>query len=563
MKREELMEIIGHVDEDLLLESERPVPTRKVSAWVKALVAAAVVSLMSVTAFAAVKLLSRPVESGGVVTEGTVSPVTFVQGDIYPEPQVGLKVVMEVQVDADAPQTLQEVYRLNLSAGWTENFRLGGGNGFEYNDYMTVWKKDGKAGEVRLRQTTATGYLLNTDGENVVDCLHELPLDTAVTAQVVTMADRQLLQVKIPPVTLEGFADPNVAYCTEGETRLYWTDGNYMFRMDYPAWVTGAEAEKMLQTLYSEAFSPQYPAGWGQLDVQKLKDYAFAENGGTTHFNISGNASGAAYRDGKLYLGESGAIRIVDVKSGETSLLPTWEDSLPRDLLLTESGICFADSRLPAWGRYHISYDGKTVDALYEGYQLADLWAAGQSLYGIDRDRNLLRIDLQTGAQEILARQVNKYYMTDESIYVLPENENRFLRAAADSMEFESFDLSFCPISMAADGNDLYFTVGGEVAAGQRRYQVVRYRQGEETKLPVCGTRLQIIGGKLLYDADPDNALIEMYDLENGQIDLLQKNVFDYFVFEDRYVVFSYYNNGWGILDWETGANTQIEKMDN
>lgn len=559
MKREDLLEAIGNVDESLLAESEELTMGRKTPALWRLAVAAAVLALTTVTAFAAARLLSRPVEGGAIVTEGTVSPVSFVRGDIYPEPQVGLKVVMEVEVDEDAPRTLEEIFHLKLEGAWTEHFRSSGGNGFEYNEHTAVWKMAEKTGEVRLKQTAVSGYVNGVNGKNVVDCLLELPLDTAVTAEVVTLAQRQLLKVTIPAVELEGYADQSVAYYRDGETRLYWSDGRYLFRLDYPVWVSEAEAEEMLQSLYSQPFTPDYPEGWGEIDMQRLQEMGFAEETGTTSFNISNAGGSALYADGRFYFGEAGAIRVYDAQSGQQTVLQTWESSVPRGMLLTESGISFADSKLPRWGRYHMSTDGETVETLYEGFQLADLWYADGALYGIDEARNLLCIGLETGQRQTLAENVNKFYMDGNRLYVLPEKENCFLRADTDALEFERIELSFCPISMAADGEVLYLTAGGQVSDSQRRYQVVRYSGGEETKLPVYGTRLQVVGGKLLYDADPDNSLIEMYDPESGEIDLLQKNVFDFFVFEDRFVVFSYYNDGWGILDRSTGELTNIE----
>ena len=555
MKQEDLLEAIGFVDKYMLEESETVTARRSGMVW-KVVAAAAVVVLGAVTALAATGLLSRPVQGGDVVT-ATIAPMRFAGGDICLEPQVGLMVVMDVSVDESAPRTLEEIYHLKLSRGWSESFRTGGGNGFEYNEYMTVWTKEGKAGEVRLKQWTVAGYV--TDDEKAVDSLHGLPQDTQVTARVVTMAGSQLLQVRIPAVAVPGFADQNTLYFRDGESRLYWSDGRYMFRMDYPAWVTDAEAEQMLLTLYAEQFVPEYPDGWGELSIQKLQEVAYREGNGTNIFNISGNATGAVYADGHFWLGESGAVREYDLGSGEVKTVRTWESSLPRDMLLTEDGITFADSRLPRWGRYCLSGDGRT-EALFEGISLRDMWVENGAVYGINEAEELLRIDLTSGKQEVLANGVNKYYLVDGALYVLPKNGQYFLMSDAGG-ELETVALTFRPIVMAADGEDLYFTVGGELKEGQRRYQVVRYRDGEETKLPVYGTRLRVIGGKLLYDADPDNALIEMYDLKTGQIDLLQKDVFDYFVFEDRYVVFRYYNDGWGILDWDSGDLTKIEEL--
>ena len=558
MKREDLLEAMGYVDEALLADSDT-VKARRGSVLWKVAAAAAIVALTSVTALAASGLLSRPVEGGGIVTEGTISPVTFVGGDIYREPQVGLKVVLDVEVDADAPRTLEEIYHLKQPKDWTESFRTGGGNGFEYNEYMTVWHKAGVSGEVRLRQTAVPGYV--TSDDRVVDSLHELPLDTQVTAQVVTLAQRQLLQVRIPAVELDGLEDQNVLYFREGETRLYWSDGRYLFRLDLPAWVTEAETEQMLLSMYAEPFVPEYPEGWGELNLKALQETGFVDGNGTNTFNISGNATGAVYADGRFWLGDAGAIREYDGNTGQIRTLKTWESSIPCDMLLTKEGVTFTDSRLPRWGRYRMDGNG-TVEAVFEGVSLQDLWVENGTAYAINEADELVTIVLASGEQKVLAENVNKFYLHKGALYVLPKEGAYFLRSEHGGA-LETVGLSFMPIAMVADADALYFTVGGQLQPGQRRYQVVRYADGEETKLPVYGTRLRVIGGKLLYDADPDNALIEMYDLSTGETDLLQKNVFDYFVFEDRYVVFCYFDGGWGILDWETGELTPIDKLKN
>ena len=79
MKREDLLEAMGYVDEALLADSDT-VKARRGSVLWKVVAAAAIVALTSVTALAASGLLSRPVEGGGIVTEGTISPVTFSAG---------------------------------------------------------------------------------------------------------------------------------------------------------------------------------------------------------------------------------------------------------------------------------------------------------------------------------------------------------------------------------------------------------------------------------------------------------------------------------------------------
>ena len=123
--------------------------------------------------------------------------------------------------------------------------------------------------------------------------------------------------------------------------------------------------------------------------------------------------------------------------------------------------------------------------------------AEAAMVHGIDADE-LKSIDLKTGEIKTLAQNVNRYFVDENYLYVLPIKGNYFLRSNRDDVCFERFELTFQPILMVIDGGDIYFTEGGELEAGQRRYQVIRYSNGEETKLPVYSVRMQIVNDKLV-----------------------------------------------------------------
>ena len=76
MNRNDILEAIGYVDDSLLLENEKHIHRRSLPMVWKAVAATAAVLLMSVTTFAAAKLLSRPVKSGGTQI-GTVAPFSM------------------------------------------------------------------------------------------------------------------------------------------------------------------------------------------------------------------------------------------------------------------------------------------------------------------------------------------------------------------------------------------------------------------------------------------------------------------------------------------------------
>lgn len=556
MKREELLEVIGEVDESLLAEGYKPACVRWPVLW-KAAAAAALVALMSATVFGAVKLLSRPVNGGGIVTEGTISPITMIGGDVIPEPQVGLKVVMDVEVDGDAPEYLAEIFSLNPGAGWNKNLRSGVGNGFEYYSMTSVWTKGETSGEVRLTQTTVSGYVNGVNGEQVVDLLHELPTDTQVSAEVISLANREMLKVTIPPVELKGYVDQNVAYYRDGESRYYWTDGRYLFRMDCPSWVTEEEAGRMLDTLSAKPYQAAHPKNWGEILPEQLPEL---EQGvsvkGTTMANVVNTRGNALYSDGLFYFGDSTAIRIFEPATGEIKVLRTWEFSLPHYMFLAGSDICFSDSDLPRWGFYSMNEETGQIEAVFEGVSIGQLWWDGENLYGRD-DSKLLKVDLSTGELVTLADNVSAYYVDDSYIYVIPKEGKYFLRSGKKDIQFEKVELSFQPVgTMAVDGETLYFVNGEQT---NRRYQVIRWLDGEETALPIYGNAVQFLDNKLLFEDDREEGAVKSYDLATGEIEVLAHDVGDFYLFEDRYVSFEYRNDGWGILDWQTGELIKVE----
>lgn len=563
MKREDIMEAIGAVDESLIAEIEELKQERRSPVIWKICAAAAIVAAMAVTALAAVKLLSRPVEGGGV-TVGTVAPFSVDNnGNIVMEPVTGWKVTMDVEFDEDAPQTLKEVYHLLPSTLWEfQAVTVRNDDLLEDDENLTVWTHMNRPGQLRLTQKVAGYYGL--EGENVVDCLHDLPLDTKLKTEIVTIANRQVLKLTIPAVKIEGMLDQNAMYCQEGEVRLYWTDGKYLLQLDYPVWVPEKEVEAILGSMFATNHVEVYPDHWGKLEPERIAEmdpvFTLEESQtGTTAVNDTMTVGMMAREGGMIYLGTTGGIFQYEIETGEYAFLKTEDYSLPRNIFLTENYICYTDYIFGRYGLYCVSKDGSKQDYVYEGISVGSLRVVGSKLYGIDADE-LKSIDLKTGEIKTLAQNVNRYFVDENYLYVLPIKGNYFLRSNRDDVCFERFELTFQPILMVIDGGDIYFTEGGELEAGQRRYQVIRYSNGEETKLPVYSVRMQIVNDKLVYADESDSSIIKTYDLTSGKTDRLQENVFDFYVYEDEIVVFHYlYSNGWGILDLENGELTKVE----
>lgn len=563
MKREDLLEAVGFVEENLLLESEERQATGRTSVWFKAAVAAAAVLLMSVTAIAAVKLLSKPVKNGGVAV-GTVSPFDMDgAGNIVLEPVTGWQVTMDVEFDDDAPEVLEEVYRMLPSARWDFKFEAVRDDDLqEDRENRIIWTHADRPGQLRLSQYCAGYYGL--EGDRVVDCLHGLALDTKVKAEIVTMANLQMLRVTIPPAKIEGMLDQNAMYCEEGEVRLYWSDGKYLLELDHPLWVPEKEVEAMLGSLFTVKHMEVYPEHWGKIAPERIAalNPAFVlseEKTGTTAVNDIMTVGMMAREGNMLYLSADGGIFKYDIATGSSAFMETEENSLPRNLFLTEHYVCYTDYLYNRYGLYLISKDGTKRDYVYEGISLGSMRVVGTKLYGV-HGKELKCIDLESGKITTLAENVNTFYVDGQDLYVLPYEGNYFLKSDREFRVLEKTELSFRPIAMVKNGEELFFTVGGTPAEEQRRYQVVRYANGEEINLPIYSVRMQFLDGKLLYEADPDSSVVKCYDPETGETKPVQENVFDFYVCDDGMVVFHYlYNDGWGIWNSQNGEVKPVE----
>lgn len=557
MKREQLLEAIGGISEEMLMESEQT-PRRSGKTVRRIVLVAAIVAAFAITVVASSGILSRPIGEVGIVTGETVAPFEMdTEGNIIMGGVQGQKVTMEVELDPDAPTYLKEIYCLEPSTQWK---RVGGSSSGDLYTYYTLekcWEVKGKPGRLRLHQSTTSNYTSGFLGENVVDMLRGLPANTELTTQKVTMAGLEMLKLTIPE--LPGYDESQGhLYCAGGETRLYWSDGRYLLQLDYPYWVTDAEAEALLQTLYKETFVPKTPADYGTVNAEKIAAMVptFRIDAGNTGTTVANSVMGYgkfAYSDGCIYYGDLGCVYCYNMETGETKkfvLSEKYDD--PNNLFITENYICYVDS----WSKLvALPKDGSPEKILYEGIHNSYLYADGMKLYA-----SAGCIDLETGSITPWGEGLIAWYVDDIYIYgVEGGNSSYFLRSRKDSLDFEKIQLSFCPIKVLADGEDLYFTESG---AGER-YQLIRYRDGVETRLPIRAVEYQILDGHVIYRCEDEaGRAIKSYNLETGEIKVLQEGGFNFSILEDRYVCLCCADDqGRGyctVLDWQTGEYVQL-----
>lgn len=555
MKQEELLEAIGGIDEGFLMEAEQGVPGKKGGSLMGKLgLVAAIVAALAVSVAASTGVFSRPVEDMGMVTDETVAPFDMdAQGNIILQGVKGLKITMEVELNKEIPDSLEEIYYLDVPGNW-ESY----GDGTQINRYQigfwdTFWAQEGKSGRMHLQQSVATDYAL---GNHCVDTLPKLDEADGVTVQAVEFAGLHGVKVTVP----QGLSRKDAQYCPDGETRIYWTDGAYMMKFVYPRWVSDDDAEAILKTLHKERYIQAIPEDYGIVNVEKLRELKpgldLDAGNGTSIANIVMGQGMFAYGNGRIYYGGVGRIYSIDpANGGVEELVLANPYSHPYYLFTTEDYVGY----VPEYDTLEVlALDGSGEKQIYQGIGSTNLYADGMQLYSDGGKEMLSRIDLNTGEITDLLPDVNTYYVDGENIYATQTGQGHyFLRSGKEAVDFEKVPLSFYPIKVLADGEDLYFCEGG--VGGTR--QLIRYRDGEETRLPIFAYDYQILDGHLIYRDEGNRKLLKSYDLATGDTKVLCDTLFDFGILEGRYICSLCFGGDVEIFDWQTGE-IQIVDID-
>ena len=554
MKQEELLEAIGGIDEGFLMEAERGLPRKRGGKLVRRLgLIAAVVAALTVAVAASTGIFSRPVEDSEIILGETVAPFDMdAEGNIIPVGVKGLKVTMEVELNKNVPDRLEKLYYLDAADTW--NTYSGGTqiNRYQIGFWDTYWDQEGKTGRMHLRQSVATDYAL---GDHCVDVLPKLSGEDGVTMQTLEFAGLHVVKVTIPPQA----GQKNIQYCPEGETRLYWTDGSYMLRFIYPSWVSDREAEQMLKTLRAEPYVQVIPEDYGTVNMEKLREMKpgldLEKGNGTSIANIVMGQGMFAYGNGRIYYGGVGRICTIDPTSGAVEeMVLSDRYSHPYYLFATEDYVGY----VPEYDTLEvIPADSSSQEKqIYQGIGSTNLYADGMQLYSDGGKEMLSRIDLRTGEITDLLPDVNAYYVDDNYIYATQTGLGEyFLRSSKDVIDFEKIELSFYPIKVLADGEDLYFCEGGL----SRSYQLIRYRDGEETRLPFRAYDYQVLDGHVIYRDLDTSGMLKSYDLVTGESEVICDEMFDFSILEGRYICSLCFGGDVQIYDWQTGQTLQIE----
>ncbi len=558
MNKEQLLDAVGGIDEEILLESQ--IKNSRGSVMLRRLLlAAAIIGALTVTVIAASGLFSRSIENADLVTDETVFPFNMdAQGNIIMEGQSGLKVTMEVTVNEDAPAYLEEFYVLEMPEQWRVAGGGSSGDGYVYYSHSYAWKKGDLPGKVRLEQNVVSYYTDGIYGEKCVGTLPKLNENDGVTSQITEFAGISVLKVTIP--ALPRFTDdPSIDayYCVDGETRLYWTDGDYMLMFAYPSWMSDSEAKTYMNSIEKEAYVDARPDDFGKVNpqsiAQRLPHLSIGADNGTTCANNTMGLGRFTYSDGYIYCGVPGSIYRFDTTTGQTTrmiLADAYAD--PGELFATDNYICYLDTwnNLMALGK-----DGTTEEYIYQGIHSAKLYAEGMTLYS-----NTGIIDLQTGKVEKWPEGTIGYYVDEGYVYTIREDVMAFFRAKKGTNDFEEISLSFYPISVLSNDGAVYLSRGGL----EKTWNIMRYENGEEEELPVRALEFQVVGDQIIYRCeDEDGRQIKSYDMHTGQVEVLCREGFNFSILEERYLcVLCADENGQGygvITDWNTGKQWVLD----
>jgi len=273
------------------------------------------------------------------------------------------------------------------------------------------------------------------------------------------------------------------------------------------------------------------------------------DNNMDNHFTGQGKF---LYADGYIYRGETGMIRGVSLAGGAQKTIMLGDKSdVPVYLFASGDYLYYVHiyDRL-----VRMCLDGTDTETVMEG-SFRRAYADGNVLYSNDGE-TLWATDLNTGTRTVLLNNCREYYVDESAIYALTgEERNMFLRSEKDNVSFQEIPLSFYPSRILADGEDLYLAK----FEGTGKYRIIHYRDGVETPLPIGSWFYQVRNGSIYY---LEAETVKSYELATGKTNILQENVHEFSILEDRYMCFDRYNMPDGVLDLKTGKVQDLETVE-
>lgn len=249
MKNEKLFEAIGGLDDTMIAEAETTVKkhTRRIG-W-KVVLVAAIIAGLAVSAGAA-PLIRNALLGGKMETDDTswFTPTNPVDGSSHEIRQ--FEITLDVDMDKDAPKEIETFYVPRIPENVPQYLgRIYGNNSAQYGWYS----KDSDQGFFFCQQ--AGGSIRKEDLDYH---MYAVPGDQPM-AELRTFAGIEGYLVAAKPVGDE-----------DGDRVFFWSDGDYLFRLEVPYEYTDAQLEEVIASVKPEEDIVRYLR---DMTDQEIEDY--------------------------------------------------------------------------------------------------------------------------------------------------------------------------------------------------------------------------------------------------------------------------------------------------
>ena len=242
MNAQDILMVIGEVDEQLLEETEqaegpaRTLPLRRV------ILVAAIIGLVSMLLGATV-LHSIPIHYTAQIQSDTDFVMIYDEDSIsFLSPPPVTDIVMDVSLSHVG--TIQNYYLPKVPSNWT----IRGGERIGENvEFSFSWNLPN--GEFAVfRQISPDKYEAS---KHVVDDIATIPAREYIHSETLQLGTLNVLYLTLTPLTdvEQRFFSYFTDYMAEGETRIYWSDGKYVYSFRCPASITQEELAGMVSNL--------------------------------------------------------------------------------------------------------------------------------------------------------------------------------------------------------------------------------------------------------------------------------------------------------------------------
>ena len=295
----------------------------------------------------------------------------------------------------------------------------------------------------------------------------------------------------------------------------------------------------------------------------KDADVSITNENGTTCANIVMSMGRFAYSNGLLYFADPENIYEYDIETGKTIFLPVTPPGDPMYLMVSDSHIIYRGySKNYESCAVAVTKDGKKTTELFVGKEGCErLYIVENDAYYLSaRGGNLYYRNMADGKEELILKDALTYFATAEKIYAIQLVDDKYIlkSCARNDFTFETIPLSFEPIEILVDDEDIYLSQKGD-------YQVIRYCNGNETILPIRSVKFQVDDGCLLYSDHTtfknSTWTIKRFDLETQEKTVICEDVMEFGVFDEGYIAFwcrGEAGSWWKLYDEQTDSLQQI-----